>query len=72
MEEKLCDKYCHDCIYFQGNCDVDICCCYLLITGKRRNCDPGKGCTKKVKRGRKRRLESDRRNERKEALQDGN
>ena len=72
MKEKLCDKYCHDCIYFQGMTDATCCCHYIIITGERRNCEPGKGCTKKVKRGKKRRLKSDRINERKEAMENGN
>jgi hypothetical protein len=58
------DKYCLDCHYYQGNSEVDICCCYLLITDKRRPCPPGKGCTVKVKRKRRRKTDAERRKER--------
>lgn len=56
-QEKVCDKYCLTCIYFQGGADSACMCHYLLITGERRNCDPGKGCTKKIRRKNKRKLQ---------------
>jgi hypothetical protein len=54
MEEKVCDAYCHNCIYFGGHGDPNWCCCnYFLLTDKRRPCPPGKGCTVKQKAKRK-------------------
>ena len=44
---KICDKYCHSCLYYHGGFDVTRCCNYLLWTEKMRGCPPGKGCTKK-------------------------
>lgn len=60
------DKYCHDCIYFHGRFDNSACCNYIFDEGKMRGCDPGKGCTKKVKRKSKRRMKYDREQERKD------
>jgi hypothetical protein len=65
MEEKVADmekktsyidKYCADCKYYMGNCDNTLCCNYIFIEDKRRPCDPGKGCTVKVKRKRRRKV----------------
>ena len=38
---------CATCSY-HGKCGGMICCNYLLMTGKRRPCPPGAGCTVKV------------------------
>lgn len=65
MDDKVCDKYCHDCKYFQGFQENVCCCNYILIESKHRGCDPGTGCTKKVKRKKKRRMNDDRKQERK-------
>ena len=54
------NKYCRDCIYFQGTSDSVCTCDYIFIVGTKRPCDPGEGCTAKVKRRRKRKMYSDR------------
>lgn len=59
----VCDKYCENCIYFHGWSDNGLCCNYILMKGVSRPCDPGKGCTVKIKRKRKRRVQADRRKE---------
>ena len=61
------DKYCWDCRYYQGNCEANMCCCYLLITDKRRPCPPGKDCTVKVKRKRVRKTSTERKRAEREA-----
>ena len=48
------NRYCRDCVYFIGWFDTTRCCNYLLVTGESRKCPPGSGCTKKIKRKRKR------------------
>ena len=53
MSGKLSGKNCHDCKYFYGNTDFDVCCNYIFVTGRRRPCPPGDGCTVKVKRKRR-------------------
>ena len=55
-DEKVCDKFCLDCSYYQGWFDQNCGCNYILIKGESRKCDPGTGCTKKVKRKRKRKI----------------
>lgn len=65
MEEKTCDKYCHDCFFYGGQSEPALTCNYLLMRGKRRPCPPGKGCTVKERRGKKRRTQKDNREERK-------
>lgn len=62
------DKYCYDCIYWQGHDEHCMCCHYLLVTDKRRPCPPGKDCTVKIKRKRKRKTEAERRQEKKAAM----
>lgn len=46
------DKHCKNCFYYRymynGYKEMGRACHYLLITGKRRPCDPGKDCTVKV------------------------
>lgn len=54
------NKNCRNCKYFHGRFDETCCCNYLLMTGKRRPCPPGAGCTVKVKRKRPRRMREDR------------
>ena len=46
---KLVDKYCEGCIYLTDMHydDVRSACYYIVITGKRRPCKCGKGCTVK-------------------------
>lgn len=61
----VCDAYCKKCFYFQGQTDATCSCCYILITGQKRPCDPGKGCAVRKKRKSARRLKEDRENERK-------
>ena len=59
-KEKVCDSYCLNCIYYVG-CSRDFWFCnYLLMTDKRRPCDPGTGCTVRVLRKRKRKTAGER------------
>lgn len=56
---KVCDKYCTNCVYYVGS-NFDGCFCnYILMTDKRRPCDPGTGCTVRVLREKKRKLRKD-------------
>jgi hypothetical protein len=49
-------KNCEDCMYWRSMHDPELKCChYLLDTGSRRPCEPGDGCTVKVKTRAKRR-----------------
>lgn len=50
MREKVCDTYCLNCIFYIGTNNISRCCHYYLLTDKRRPCDPGKGCTVKIRR----------------------
>lgn len=43
-------RYCRDCVYYGGWFRSTRCCNYILYEDKSRGCDPGKDCTKKVKR----------------------
>lgn len=43
-----CDEFCRPCAY-RGQATGGLCCDYLLITGNRRGCPPGTGCTQRVK-----------------------
>ena len=52
---KVCDKTCKGCLYYFGAFEVNNCCNYLLVEGKRRMCDPGKDCTKRASKKRTRR-----------------
>ena len=36
---------CKGCFFFGGKAENVKCCNYYLITGKRRPCEPGDGCT---------------------------
>lgn len=48
MAGKVCDRYCRRCMYYinlSGGLRGLKCCNYLIMTDKRRPCDPGKGCT---------------------------
>lgn len=45
MAGKVCDRHCWKCIYCMTLSGAYKTCDYYLITGKRRPCDPGKGCT---------------------------
>jgi hypothetical protein len=54
MAEKLCDKSCEGCIHLSHFYDDLTCCNYFITTGERRPCPPGKGCTvRETKRKRK-------------------
>ena len=44
----VCDENCHDCFFYRGAWETHMFCHYYLMTGKRRPCDPGKGCTVKI------------------------
>lgn len=46
----VCDKYCWDCKYYCGEKTYVKYCGYLFATGKPRPCNPGTGCTAKIKR----------------------
>lgn len=56
-DAKVNNKYCHDCKYFFGTCEASVCCNYIFVEDKIRGCPPGPGCTKKVKRKRKRKMQ---------------
>ena len=59
MSNNRCDKFCDDCFYcgrINGGNEYSRCCLYLLRTNEKRPCDPGKGCTVKVRMKVKRRL----------------
>lgn len=50
MEIRTCDAYCAGCIYGGGNNEHVKACSYLLVTGQRRPCPAGKGCTVRILR----------------------
>lgn len=53
--DKISDKSCEGCIHLCYLYDKVTCCNYILNTGKKRPCDPGKGCTvKQIRRKKKR------------------
>ena len=64
MAEKVCDKYCLNCIYYVGAVSDFWFCNYYLMTDKRRPCDPGTGCTVRVLRKKKRKSRQERDRER--------
>lgn len=43
-------RYCEGCVYYKGEYEMNLCCNYMLDTGKRRPCPPGKGCTVKTRK----------------------
>lgn len=45
---------CSGCTYYYGHSDYSRCCNYLLVTGRRRPCPPGAGCTVKSKKRKRR------------------
>lgn len=45
MKRNLPKHPCNGCIYLEGCYEQSATCDYYLITGKRRPCEPGKGCT---------------------------
>lgn len=59
MSKKVCDKTCQNCIFYIGTNEVSRCCHCYLLTDKRRPCDPGKGCTVKVRRKSKIKIRED-------------
>ena len=52
--QKVCDRFCKGCVYYDGWYESNRHCNYILIEGKPRECDPGKGCIRKLKRQRRR------------------
>lgn len=54
---------CFNCVY-RGKFGDTHCCSYILVTGRRRPCPPGDGCTvkigRKVHRRRKKEVQNDR------------
>ena len=46
----MADKYCDNCHYYKNLASPGglRCCHYLLMTDKKRPCEPGEGCTVKV------------------------
>lgn len=43
-------KYCEGCVYYFGEYQINKCCNYIFIEGKRRPCQPGKDCTVEIMR----------------------
>lgn len=60
------DEHCLKCVYYQGNSDTDVCCCYIFIEDRKRPCPPGKYCTVMKPRKRVRSSKGDRHYERSE------
>ncbi len=56
-EQKICDGYCKDCVYFSMVYNDLKYCTYFFYTDERRPCPAGTGCTVKVKRKKKTRGE---------------
>ena len=53
------DVHCCNCYYYQGGSELDLCCCYILLNGKKRPCPPGKDCTvKKPRKGGRRKVQN--------------
>ena len=50
------NKNCRNCAYFGGASDHVCSCNYIFIEDRMRPCPPGKGCTVKKKRSRRRKL----------------
>lgn len=51
------DKHCEGCHYYRCICTGWMGCNYILLTGKKRPCPPGKDCTvKKEKRRRRKKV----------------
>lgn len=46
---------CEGCYFFGGRWETSKCCNYYLITGIRRPCPPGRGCTVRAGKGSTRR-----------------
>lgn len=53
------NKNCRNCVYFGGASDHVCTCNYIFMEDKMRPCPPGKGCTVKVKRKKRRLLADD-------------
>ena len=49
-EEKICDGYCRGCAFYGSWYEGNEHCNYYLLTGNRRPCDPGEGCTVRKER----------------------
>lgn len=58
MLKKTYNRACLGCIYMGWVGSYLGCCNYLLMTGKRRPCPPGKECTVKHKQKRTRRTDN--------------
>lgn len=53
--DKLVDKSCEGCIHLTQIYENLVCCSYIFNKCKKRPCDPGKGCTvKQIRRKKKR------------------
>lgn len=61
----VCDRYCRGCYYYKQISEHTKCCIYIFVTGHKRPCDPGTGCTEKVsvKGKRKRKMKGNGKNE---------
>lgn len=62
----MADKNCCNCYYYQGGSDMDLCCNYIFIEDQKRPCPPGKDCTVKRPRKRRRKLNEERKRDRQE------
>ena len=56
-EQRSYDPACVGCIYMGWIACYMGCCNYLLMTGKRRPCPPGKDCTVKYKPKKRKKVE---------------
>lgn len=48
------NRNCRDCKYFHGHDGSVLSCNYIFMEDKKRPCEPGEGCTVKVRRRRRR------------------
>lgn len=49
MSDYVSDKFCDDCHFYKPIYGESWRCChYIFMTGKKRPCPPGAGCTEKV------------------------
>lgn len=47
------DKHCDGCFYYRAT-NLDWYCAYIFLTGSRRPCPPGKECTVKIAKNKRR------------------
>lgn len=50
------DKHCVGCYFYRCICTGWVGCHYILLTGKKRPCPPGKDCTVKKERRRRKKV----------------